>query len=131
MKNEIKTYQAKADKKAEKIQLQIEVLNIPETLEELLQKESAERVLEYVVAQVLAHSCYTSARNYYLEHKGTKKLEQWGFCLPSKKKEGKAKKLENENATLKAENMQKDVFIAELQRQLAESQKQLAKRMKK
>lgn len=131
MKNIIRQYKAKLPNSNEKVDLEIEVLNVPESLEELQADYESDRILDFIVKQVIAHSCFSCARSYFTDHEGKKSLAQWSFELPSKRKPSKSKQLEDENATLKAENLQKDAFIEDLKRRLAESQKQLAKRMKK
>lgn len=91
MKNIIANY--KVNKQAENVE-SVEVLNVPESLAELQERFSESEIIDFIVKQVLAHSCFSACRSYFKD-KG-KPLAQWGFTLPQKRQESASKKATQE-----------------------------------
>ena len=83
-----KVFEFKADKDAKELS-KIKVVGLPKTLEDLQVLYEDEVILNFVVKQVIAHSCFSACRK---AEKDGQPLKEWQFKLPTERQSAESKK---------------------------------------
>ena len=71
----------------------VKVVEIPNTLEELRNRFNDDLILQFILRQVIAHSCFSAVRSAF--KKGIS-LKEWTFTLPQKREASALNKLTTE-----------------------------------